>query len=179
MATKRRRPKAQGRKSILSVHGSEQLQAAVLAVRAADKDLRRDLNARARAVMGPEWVKGLESRLVHPAQRVVTAGARVAAGNPPQLVAGNSKRKIGRGLIPVQHWAGFEYGAARYRSYYGRVSPRGRKHWLKRDTRAHLPARTKHGHIIGPAVRNIIPRLAALWVQTVIRTYLDAIEGKQ
>lgn len=168
-----------GRKSLLSVYGSDQLQAAVLAMRAADKDLRRDINTRARAVMGPEWTKSLSARLTHPSQRVITAGARIASGNPPQLVAGNSKRRIGRGLIPSQHWAGFEYGAATYASPYERTSSKGVRHKVKRNTRAHLPGRTKRGHFIGPTVRDILPRLAALWVQTIIRTYLDALEGKQ
>lgn len=172
--------RARGRKSLIRVHGIPQLEAAVLAMKAADKDIKRDINARARAVMGPVWVQTLAEQIQRPGDRIILAGARIAAGNPPTLVAGNSKRKIGRGLIPVENWAGYEYGAVReYKTSYQRVSKNGKRHQVKRSVVSHLPKRREIGRIITPTVRKTLPRLASLWVQTIVKTYMDAFEGKE
>lgn len=174
------RRRGRGRRSLLSVSGAEELQAAVLAMKAADKTLRKDLNSRTKEMLGTEWTQALGAHITGVNDRVIMAGARVAAGNPPQLIAGNSKRVLGRGLVPVEHWAAFEYGSSRRdkSEHYMRTSPKGTKHTVKRRTAAQLRARSKTGYVIGPAVSEILPRLAALWVQTIIRTYLDAAEGK-
>lgn len=176
-----RRGRAKGRRSLISaVEGPDEIRAAVLAMKRADKDLRKDINARTRATMGPEWTQGLADHVTRTTDRVILAGARIAAGNPPQLVAGNSKRKVGRALVPVENWPLWEYGTNQhYRHEYTRRSKGGGTHTVKRDTMAGQRRRSRTGYVIGPTVATLLPRLASLWVQTIVRTYLDALDERK
>lgn len=174
----RRRPK--GRRSFLSVYGAEELQAAVLAMKLADRDLRNDINRRARATMGPEWKAGLSQHLRGiPQQQVIVKGAKISTGNPPSITTATTKTKVGHGggIIPVDQWPVWEYGVSQhYPHQYTRRSRSGRSHTVRRDVNAGAPPRRKNGYVIGPTLADLLPRLASLWVQTIVRTYMDALE---
>ena len=149
-----------------------ELRAAVLAMKRADTAIRRDVAQRMRETMNPAWrsevTNGAGSGL---AGRVLTAGVRIAGGNPPQLIAASSRRKIGRGIIPDRHWAGYEYGAQdSARTVTSSKGTRYRRHVMR-----HLPPRSD-GHTLGPAAARILPRIAAYWAQSVVRAFMDAAE---
>lgn len=169
---------------MFSVHGSDELRAAVLALKAADRDLRRDIYARIRETMNPVWRGAVAENLTNHMQALTIAkGVRIAAGNPPRLMAATSKRRLkgnGGGLIPDQHWAGFEYGGNREAySTYKRRNPGGTgTHTVTRRTQRHLPPRRRSGYVLGPAVAEVAPRLASLFVQSVVRTYMDILDKK-
>lgn len=152
-----------------------ELRAAVLAMKRADATVRRDVATRMRQTMGPVWAGELSQHLTGwPNEgRMLTAGARIAGGNPAQLVTATSRRKVGRGLIPAEHWAGYEYGANRD----AWTTVRGRRGTYKRRVKRHLPARTK-GRVIERAVVRVLPRVAAYWTQSVVRAFMDAVERK-
>lgn len=163
--------------------GPDELRAAVALLRAADRTLRRDINQDMRATMNPVWREALAHNYVHatPAgARVIDAGARIAPGNPPVLYAANSKRKVtSGGLIPDVHWQAFEFGADQdRRSTYTRRSRNGGTHQVTRRTGRALPSRRKAGHVIYPAVREVGPRLASYFVQSVVRTYMDIMNPR-
>ena len=143
--------------------GPREIRAAVLALKRADTGLRRDINARVRDTMNPVWKSGLAERIGWAPEQVILKGARIAAGNPPSLVAGNATRrwKAGSTLVPRDHWHAFEYGAANRgaKSEYRRTSPRGTVHTVSRRTKAQLRPRRRNGYIIGPTVEELMRRL--------------------
>lgn len=149
-----------------------ELRAAVLAMKRADATVRRDVAQRMRETMNPAWRSEVTNGATGMAGRVLAGGARIAGGNPPQLVAASSRRKIGRGIIPDRHWAGYEYGAnhGTTRTVTSAKGTRYRRHVMR-----HLPARGK-GRVLEPAAARILPRIAAYWVQSVVRAFMDAAE---
>lgn len=155
-----------------------QLRAAVLAMKKADKYVRAGVGQHMRDAMNPVWRTELANRAtggVANQSRILTAGARIANGNPAQLVTASSRRKFGSGggLVPDRHWAGYEYGANRT-SMSTVTSKKGKS--FKRHTKRHLPAKSDTGHVIGPTVAEVLPRVAAYWSQSVVRAFMDAAE---
>lgn len=168
---------------MIRVGGSRQLQAAVLAFKAANRELRRDINAATRDTMNPVW-RGEVSRRIsdHFSSRLLDNGVRIAAGNPPAAKAAQSKRGIGDGrrLIPAEHYALAEFGAKdrEKRSTYQRRSPKGTAHSVTRRTRRGLPAHNRRGRVVYPAFAEVAPRMVSLWVQLIVRKYYDALERR-
>lgn len=162
--------------------GPREIRAAVLALKRVDKDLRRDINARVRDTIKPVWERSLAQRVKWAPEQVILKGARVAAGNPPALVAAASTRRWrpGSSLVPRDDWHALEYGASNRGAFvsYERRSPNGGTHTVRRRTKAHLMPRRRNGYVIGPAVADIAPRVAALFVQSVVRSVMDALEKR-
>lgn len=157
-----------------------ELRAVALALRAAGKDVRNDANARMRATMNPAWVSEVNHHLTGASRlesRLLTAGVRVAAGNPPTLVAASSRRAVGRGdLRPTDDWQMMEFGShGTKRSEM--TSKKGTRY--RRRTTTGLPKFTKGGRVLYPATASILPRIAAFYAQSVIRAFMDALDGKK
>ena len=154
------------------------MRAAVLAMKRADREVRRYVSARMRSVMNPVWRSELAQHLTGWTMegQMILPGARIATGNPGQLVTASSKRKVGSGggLVPDRNWAGYEYGASR--DDVSEVTRKGTTY--KRHTKRHLPARRANGRVIGPTVRAVLPRIAAFWTQSVVRAFLDAADKR-
>lgn len=163
----------------VSVKGSRELRATALALKGIDRDVRRIAYQTMRETMNPVWRDAVSSLSSTPLQvRLIDSGTLIKAGSPPVLQAGASKRRVGRGLIPAEHWIGPEYGAKREAySRYKRRSPKGKVHTVERRTMRHLPARRRSGYVLGPAVAETLPRLTSLFVQSVVRTVMDYVDG--
>ena len=159
-----------------------EFRAIALSLRQVEAPIRRAVGQDMRATMAPVW----RSRLTEGAARgdgrvgMLTVGARIAAGNPPALVTASSTRPYGQTrLRPTEHWAGFEYGARGRRVTYDRRRAGGKPHKVTRDVLTGHPARRRTGRVIGPAVTDVLPRVGAYWVQSVVRIVMDAAEGKR
>ncbi len=151
-----------------------ELRAAVLAMKRADATIRRDVATRMRSTMNPVWRSEVTKGATGMAGAVLPAGARIAGGNPPQLITASSRRAIrGTRIVPDRNWAGYEYGA--HDSARTVTSSKGTRY--RRHVMRHLPTRGK-GRVIDPAVARILPRIAAYWAQSVVRAFMDAAEGK-
>lgn len=155
-----------------------EMKLAVLAMKKADKFVRREVSQRMRETMTPAWKQEVSGHLTGRTMEraMILPGTRIAAGNPPQLIAASSKRTIGSGggLTADKHWAGFEYGAGDgVRSV---TSKNGKTY--KRHVMRHLPARNSKGYVLGPASANILPRVASFWTQSVLKSFMDAADGK-
>lgn len=161
-----------------------ELRAAVLAMKRADAEIRRDISARMRSTMNPVWRSEIPQHLRGSGRLegvALTTGARIAAGNPPQLVTASSRRRYGSGggIIPDRHWAGYEYGSSRDdTTTYRREHHSGTVHQVTRHTKRHLPGRIRRGRVIGPAVAAILPRIASYWTQSIVRAFMDAADRK-
>ena len=165
---------------MLSVHDDDALKAVVLAMKAADRDLKRDINKATRDTMNPVW-RALTAQHVTRRldQAVLVKGARIAAGNPPRAVAATSSRKLGgHGQVPTAWWQAVEFGVgADHRTTYDRRSRKGGRHSVTRNVTANLPQRNRNGRVLYPAFAEIAPRVAALWAQIVVKKYAEASEA--
>lgn len=163
---------------MISVRGSDQLRAAVFAMRAANRDLRRDINTATREVMGPVWVAEVLRRARSRLDRaVIVKGARIAPGNPPSALAAQSGRKLRGGLVPRESYAAVEFGSRQDRvTTYTRRTRTGTT-TVKRHTTRQLPPVQRKGRVAYDALRGVAPRAVSLWVQTIVRKYNEAAEA--
>lgn len=158
------------------------VKASVLAMKVMDKDLRKVINDQTR-LEGNELWRGLLAMNATTTMdmRMLVKGARVAAGNPPRLIAAASKRKaLSGGMTPDRYGKTAEFGVKdrEATSTYERKSRSGGTHQVTRRTRRGLPAYEPAGRVVWPAVADAMPRMISLWTQTIIRTVYEKFEGK-
>lgn len=164
---------------MLKVTDRRELPAAVLAFKAADRDLKNRLNRATRETMNPVWRSMVElNATTRMETRVIARGARILAGNPPTAVAATSSRPLSGGLVPGDQWAPVEFGAAPRKRTYQRRSPKGRTNSVTRTINTGFRGRRTSGYVAMEAFREIGPRMVSLWVQLIVKTYHDAAEGK-
>jgi hypothetical protein len=147
----------------MSVKDSAHLRATVLAVKAAPREVRKQVRSQTRAVAAPQWKAALASHARTEAQsRMLVATARITVSDQSVRVrAAGSKRKVlSGGAIPYRLGKAYEFGR-------------------KSRKATQLPPKNRRGYVFYPALAEMSPRIIALWVQTAIRTVYDAIEGKR
>lgn len=161
--------------------GSRELTAMVLAIKAANRDLKRQIMKTMRDTMNPVWKEAVASNITWAMEtKMIMPSTLIKAGNPPVLQAAASKRATTKGkrMIPDRDWAGYEYGGDpnKFVRYERKNRTSSGYHVVKRRTQAHLRPRRKAGYVIGPAVAETAPRLMSLAVQSVVRTYMDILD---
>lgn len=167
---------------MLSVKGSKQLQAVVLALKQAEPKLRPEMYARTRQHILPDWTKGIQERInAQPYSKVNTAlmkGQRVSVGTQGvTVVAAQSSKGVSKGstLTPRQNWAAAEFGTKpRVAEISGRRGDTRYKYNRKIMT-GFLPNNRK-GKFAFRTAENIVSRSVALWVQTVVQVMNEAFE---
>lgn len=169
---------------MISVRDHRELEAVVLAVKAADRTLRGDINRATVQVGNAIWRPIVTANATsHMDTRMLAVGARVKAGNPPMAMAANSRRPVGasRRLVPGQHWQAWEFGAVAGapRTYDRKNRRKPGTHKVTRRVNAGKPPWTPKGRVVYPSFAEMAPRMVSLWVQTVVRKYAEAFEGRQ
>jgi hypothetical protein len=175
---------------VLSIRQARPLQAVVLAMKLADRDLRKRINGATRDTLNPVWRRAVDERTRDRVdQRVFGTGTRIAAGNPPSAVAGSSRRRLPGGLTPVESWRAWEFGAvggassfteyprAAYTRRQDGRSVQVRAGRVRRRTLVQVPSRHPNGRVLYPAFAELAPRVAALWAQIVVQQYAQALEA--
>lgn len=121
----------------------------------------------------PEWQEGLRDRAVSRLDdKVLVRTARVQVRDTNVVLRSGAVGKLKTLTAPV------EFGVSRdwVTTYQGR---RGSKRFpVTRHTVRQLPTRRPKGRVVYPTAANLIPRFASLWVQTIIRTFYEALERK-
>lgn len=164
---------------MLSAHGSRELRATALAMKLVGRDVRSQINKNTRTTMNPVWRELVAAKArTSTDQRVIAKGARIAAGNPPVAVAASSSKPLPGGLVPATGWQAVEFGANRSKvlTYQSR-SPKGTTYSVTRHTARQMPAIARKGRVAYSAAGVLGHRLAALWVQTVVRAIHEAAEA--
>lgn len=154
----------------LDARRSPALKAAIEVMATMPREAAAATRKHSKQVIQPEWKKGLaerapgarqfHTRLVAPSQAQVSdTGVKLIAGKNGELVRET------------------EFGAYREElNTYTRRGVRGRAHQVRRRTQRQFFHYTRKGHVVYPTLTDMIPRVAALWVQTVHRTVHEAIE---
>lgn len=165
----------------INVSGVPEARAASLALRAADKDLRKRISTQVRTQGNAIWKPAVENRLISTVDRAVLGkGTRVNSGARPTLVAGSSSKSLSGGLVPQKEWQSFEFGSnATTRTRYYRKNPGGSgRHVVTRNAQKQLPRQYAKGRALYKAAGEVGPRFFSLWAQTAVRTMAEALEGR-
>lgn len=155
---------------VLDVRQSPELQAAVLALRQADRHIKRSINRDARAQLTPVWQAGLSRKARGPLERrAILPGAKITAGDRRlTAAAATSRRKLSGGLIPALDYPALEWGAKpRKRNIHGR-SRRGSPYQYSRTINTQFRPRTEHGHVAMAAAGDVIGEAVVLWLGVIV-----------
>jgi len=165
----------------IDIYQSRELQAAVLGLRRANKTMQAEVRKQTREKLLPEWQQAVRERAdTRLEQRVLADTARVKMSNQNvRLSSATVGRKLSGGLNPKVQAAAVAFGADRaQKTTYEARSRKGKTFKVTRRTRAQLRPVRRDGYAVYPAAKAMIPRFASLWVQTVVRSFHDGIEGK-
>lgn len=136
------------------------LRGVALAVKAADRDLRRDLNRAAGVKLRPMWRQQIAMRARTRQDRAVYGTGSASGGNPPVLTAATSRRARSGGLTPTGDWPLVEFGS-------------GRAHGL----RGQLPRRYPKGRVAYAAKAAVASAAAHVWAGVVYDAYRGALDA--
>ena len=159
---------------------SRELRATIFALRGIDKTIQKMVRVQTKAVVEPEWKKALaeraDTRLEH---RMLVDTAVISVSNQNVRIKSAGKgRALSGGLHPKFDYPAAEFGVRHTRETYSRRNRSGTRHKVTRVTGTAFKRRSKAGYVFYPAAREMIPRLASLWVQTTVHTIANALEGK-
>lgn len=143
---------------------SPTLSAAIQVMTTMPREAAKETRKYSKSVIVPEWKKALadaapparifQTRLVRPSNVYITdRGARLVSGKGPFVKQ-------------------TEFGAYREE----RTTYRREGHTVTRRTQRQFWNYTKRGRVVYPSASEMIPRIAALWVQTIYRTVAEVIE---
>ena len=163
---------------MLDVRGSRELQAALLTIRTAERELRLDINKEARSVLSGEWRESVlgfaESRTD---VRILAQGARAQVGTRQvSLKAATSNRPLRGGLVPSRNWAAQEFGMRNYRKTFTSRSRLGNTYEVTRIIGRQFPGRQRNGRVVFAAASLTVTRLVRIWVQTIVGKFAAIAE---
>jgi hypothetical protein len=158
---------------VLDVSKSPELQAAIYAMKSADRDLRLNIYATARERMVPLWVPELEKRSATDFDRaVIVKGARVSVGTEGfNVLAATSGKALSGGFVPNLQWYADEFGARRHKVTFEQRSPLGTRYQVTKTVGRQLPGRVKDGRIGFAAASAVGTKLVAVWVTSIVDDY--------
>ena len=143
----------------ITVFNSKELQGTILLMRGAGREVAKEIRGRTKSVIDPVWKDAVKLNASTTLERqVLAATARTAISdqNVTLSVASVGKALKG-GAKPVDIVAGVEFGSKNYKQFKGR---------------------NRKGYVVMPAVADVIPRIASLWIQTVVKTFYEILERK-
>lgn len=163
----------------IDARSSRELQALILSMRQASREVAKIARRYTREMVLPEWRKALaeqaDTRLEH---IVLVDSSRVTVSNQDvRLRSGQLARKLSGGARTHEISKQVEFGASLRESRY--TGRRGSKTFpVSRTTGRQFKHENSKGWVVYQAAAQIIPRIAAVWVQTVVRTFAEAVERK-
>jgi hypothetical protein len=160
----------------IDVRGSQELKDIVLAINRSETDVQRAIRTFTKARITTPWLQEIHSRASTKLERrVIASTSTVAVSNQNIRIASATKgRTLRGGLNPKTDYAAIEFGASREKQ----TTYRRKGAQVTRHTARQLRGRNSKGYVFYPAATEMIPRLASLWVQTVVKTYADIFDGK-
>lgn len=159
----------------IDIRGSRELQDVAIAIQNSDREVRSAIRAFTKSRITRPWLEAIANEAdTTLEQRVIAGTSTVATSDMNVRVQSAAKgRRLSGGLNPKTDYAAVEFGATQQKRTYMRKG-----HRVTRNTTAQFKGRKRSGHVFYPAAERMIPRLASLWVQTVVKTLADIFEGK-
>ena len=165
----------------ISAFASKEIQATILLLKGADRTIAKELRAQSKKVIQPVWQEAIKANAQTALEvRVLgdTARATVSDQNVT-LTAGGIGKALRGGAKPLDIFHAVEFGADRDKEAGYSTHRKGTRYDIRaRQTQRQFKRRNLKGYVAYPAAAEVIPRVASLWVQTVVRTFHEIIEGK-
>lgn len=165
----------------ISVHVSPELQAALTRIRELPTETRKQIRQWTKADALPIWQREVAEHVETRVEALVIGRtARVAVTDRGvRLQAARVGRPLRGGLNPKTQWHAVEFGGDQdVRRKVAYTSSRGKNYDITRHTQRQLRPRRETGYVAYPAIARSVPRLASLWLQTIVRAGHEALEGR-
>ena len=160
----------------IDVYSSRQLQAVVLALHGAGKDIQSRIRAETRAEMVPAWQHDLVQHATTRLEvRLAETGRAKVSNQNVTLTAGSVKGSKTADLRILNRPVEFGANQAK-RATYDRRSRKGHVSSVTRRINTGFRPNRRKGYVVYPTASELIPRLVSLWVQTAVREFHDAFE---
>ena len=163
----------------VNVFESRELQQTLLALKVLPKELTKQTRKFTKQLVDKEWKAGLAKNATSPIQRAVLVRTAVSSVTPTNVTLKSAtKGKTSEGTPSQVLASGAEFGMnQKLYSRYTRRSPRGKAHTVTRRVgRGFGWHRGREGRVVFPTAQDIAPRVAAIYVQTLLRTTAEAFE---
>jgi hypothetical protein len=158
----------------ISLLVSKELQTLAQAIRGLDKEMSAQLRKHTKLVVGPVWQESVRGNVTNRLQtRVLSDSATVAVSDQNVMLRSGGIGRLSSGLPKSEIAFAAEFGANRD-STEEVVSSKGKRY--QRHTRRQFKYARPRGYVVYPAASEIIPRIASLWVQTMLRTTHEKFE---
>lgn len=155
----------------INVRESRELQAALLALKAVPREVAAAVRKYTRPMVQEAWQAGLRARAVTPLdEKVLVKTARVQVRDTNVVLRSGATGKLKDITRPV------EFGADRDKVVTYDSFRNGKRFKVTRHTKRQMSWRREGGRVVYPTAGELIPRLASLWVQTIIRTFYETLE---
>lgn len=141
-----------------------------------DRELAKEIRRATKSVVEPVWKEALAGnvRTRLEARVLADTGRAQVSDQNVTLRSAAVGRSIGGRVKPVDLIGGVEFGADQEKQ----TTYNARGGQVTRHTQRQFSPRNRKGYVVYPAVAKVIPRIAALWVQTVVRTTYEALERR-
>lgn len=169
----------------VTVWDSKEIQAAIIALKIVNKELRREIIKRSRETILNEWDSAIADNISMVggdiyATRLVMKNTRVKVGTQGFTLeaATRTKKQTSGGLVPANDYYLAEFGADK------KVVPvQGRRgttrYEYKRTVNTGFQARTQRGRYAYKAAGKLMTRFIAMYTQTAIQMVYEAFEEKR
>lgn len=153
---------------------SKELQTLGFAIKQADKEVTAEIRKQTRLVVEPVWKEAVRANVSNRLQtRTLGDTAKAAVSDQNVFLRSASAGKLSSGVPVSQIAFGVEFGANRNTTRTV-VSRKGKSY--TRHTKRQLMFPRRRGYVVFPAAREVIPRIASLWVATAVRTLHESFE---
>lgn len=161
---------------MISVRRDRRIGAAVLAWKAADRDLKRITRGDTAREFRPVWTQEIRRRALSDdtISALLRTGVTFSGGNPPEGRAYTATRAIRGGARPFAEGPEFEFGTGnrdRRTRYSMRPAGSDRSVIVTRHASRQMGRRIPIGRTVYPTVRKIAPRVVSYWVSSIVRAY--------
>lgn len=158
----------------ISVLITRELQVLLQAIKEVPKETAKALRTHTQRAAAPIWEESVRGHVTDRMQtRVLGDTARVSVTDSNVLLKSAATGTMANGTPKALLAAGTEFGAD---PNFTRPVTNAQGTTFRRHTKRQFRRPRSGGYVVYPAARDSIPRLASLWVQTAVRTFMETVE---
>lgn len=151
-----------------------------LAINRSETYVRRAIRTFIKGELTQPWLNAINDRASTTLERrVISSTSTLTVSDQNVRIQSAAKgRTLRGGLNPKADYPAVEFGANRSKVATYRRGGRRASNSVTRHTARQLRPRNTRGYVFYPAAEAMIPRLASLIVQTVVKGYANIFDGK-
>lgn len=139
-----------------------------------DREVAAQIRKHTKPVAAPVWQEAVRGNVTDRLQtRVLSDTATVSVSDANVMLRSGGTGKMSSGIQKSVLVSGTEFGADPNKMIASKTKG-GKPYQRRRGQQFKLPR--SRGYVVFPAAREVIPRIASLWVQTAVRTVHEVFE---